>query len=331
MLWKGFEKPKGLAVDTGSLSETYGSFSAQPFERGFGTTIGNSLRRALLSSIEGAAITAIRIGGVSHEFSSIPGVVEDASDIILNLKQIPLQMQGEGARTVRLRVTEPGDITSGAIEADSGVVILDPSVHIATINDEAVLDIEMRVRMGRGYVSAEKNHEEDLAVDFIPIDYVHSPVHRVKYGVEQARLGQSTDFERLNLELWTNGAVTPQDAIGLAAKLLKDHMQIFINFEEDGALEDALPEAEGDLAAEYYNKSIEDLEMSVRSFNCLKNANIQTIGDLIERTESDMMRVKNFGRKSLQEIREILQPMGLEFGMLRDERGRLVPRRSSDA
>lgn len=330
MLWKGFQKPKRLAVNSDSLNEKYGSFSAQPFERGFGTTIGNSLRRALLSSIEGAAITAVRIEGVSHEFSSIPGVVEDASDIILNLKQIPLQLHGEGARTIRLRVTEPGDVTSGAIETDSGVVILDPNVHIATINDEAVLDIEMRVRMGRGYVSAEKNYEEDLAVDFIPIDSVHSPVHRVKYGVEQARLGQTTDFEKLNLELWTNGAVTPQDAIGLAAKLLKDHMQIFINFEEDAALEDVLPEAEGDLTAEHFNKSIEDLELSVRSFNCLKNANIQTIGDLVVRTESDMMRVKNFGRKSLLEISDILHSMGLEFGMLQDERGRLVPRQSSE-
>ena len=330
MLWKGFQKPKRLAVNSDSLNEKYGSFSAQPFERGFGTTIGNSLRRALLSSIEGAAITAVRIEGVSHEFSSIPGVVEDASDIILNLKQIPLQLHGEGARTIRLRVTEPGDVASGAIEADSGVVILDPDVHIATINDEAVLDIEMRVRTGRGYVSAEKNYEEDLAVDFIPIDSVHSPVHRVKYGVEQARLGQTTDFEKLNLELWTNGAVTPQDAIGLAAKLLKDHMQIFINFEEDGALEDVLPEAEGDLTAEHFNKSIEDLELSVRSFNCLKNANIQTIGDLVVRTESDMMRVKNFGRKSLLEISDILHSMGLEFGMLQDERGRLVPRQSSE-
>ena len=330
MLWKGFQKPKRLAVNSDSLNEKYGSFSAQPFERGFGTTIGNSLRRALLSSIEGAAITAVRIEGVSHEFSSIPGVVEDASDIILNLKQIPLQLHGEGARTIRLRVTEPGDVASGTIEADSGVVILDPDVHIATINDEAVLDIEMRVRMGRGYVSAEKNYEEDLAVDFIPIDSVHSPVHRVKYGVEQARLGQTTDFEKLNLELWTNGAVTPQDAIGLAAKLLKDHMQIFINFEEDGALEDVLPEAEGDLTAEHFNKSIEDLELSVRSFNCLKNANIQTIGDLVVRTESDMMRVKNFGRKSLLEISDILHSMGLEFGMLQDERGRLVPRQSSE-
>ena len=330
MLWKGFQKPKRLAVNSDSLNEKYGSFSAQPFERGFGTTIGNSLRRALLSSIEGAAITAVRIEGVSHEFSSIPGVVEDASDIILNLKQIPLQLHGEGARTIRLRVTEPGDVASGAIEADSGVVILDPNVHIATINDEAVLDIEMRVRMGRGYVSAEKNYEEDLAVDFIPIDSVHSPVHRVKYGVEQARLGQTTDFEKLNLELWTNGAVTPQDAIGLAAKLLKDHMQIFINFEEDGAMEEVLPEAEGDLTAEHFNKSIEDLELSVRSFNCLKNANIQTIGDLVVRTESDMMRVKNFGRKSLLEISDILHSMGLEFGMLQDERGRLVPRQSSE-
>jgi len=330
MLWKGFQRPKRLEFDAETLTSRFGRFSAQPFERGFGTTIGNALRRVLLSAIEGAAVTSVKIDNVLHEFSPIPGVVEDATDIILNLKQIPLQLHGEGARTIRLRVTEPGDVASGAIEADSGVVILDPEVHIATINDEAVLDIEMRVRMGRGYVSAEKNYEEDLAVDFIPIDSVHSPVHRVKYGVEQARLGQTTDFEKLNLELWTNGAVTPQDAIGLAAKLLKDHMQIFINFEEDGALEDVLPEAEGDLTAEHFNKSTEDLELSVRSFNCLKNANIQTIGDLVVRTESDMMRVKNFGRKSLLEISDILHSMGLEFGMLQDERGRLVPRQSSE-
>ncbi len=328
MLWKGFQKPKRLAANSDSLSDTYGSFSAQPFERGFGTTIGNSLRRALLSSIEGAAISAVRIEGAPHEFSPIPGVVEDATDIILNLKQIPLQLHGEGSRTIRLRVTEPGDVTSGAIEVDSDVVILDPDVHIATVSDDAVLDIEMRVRMGRGYVSAEKNFEEDLAVDYIPIDSVHSPVHRVKYEIEQARLGQTTDFEKLNLELWTNGAVTPQDAIGLAAKLLKDHMQIFINFEEEAGAEEVVTEAEGDLAAEHFNKSIEDLELSVRSFNCLKNANIQTIGDLVVRTENDMMKVKNFGRKSLLEIRDILQSLGLEFGMLQDERGRLVPRQS---
>ena len=325
-MWRGFQKPKRLAVNTSSLIDTYGSFSAQPFERGFGTTIGNSLRRALLSSIEGAAISAVRIEGISHEFSPIPGVVEDATDIILNLKQIPLQLHGEGSRTIRLRVTEPGEVFSGQIEVDSDVVILDPDVYLATVSDDGILDIEMRVKLGRGYVSAEKNFDEDLALGFIPIDSVHSPVHKVKYGVESARLGQMTDYEKLNLELWTNGAVTPQDAIGLAAKLLKDHMQIFINFEEDIAAEEVATELRGDRYTEHLNKSVEELELSVRSYNCLKNANIQTIGDLVVRSENDMLKTKNFGRKSLLEIKDILDSMGLQFGMLRDEHGRLVPR-----
>ncbi len=327
-MWRGFQKPKRLAVDSDSLQETYGNFSAQPFERGFGTTIGNSLRRALLSSIEGAAISAVRIEGVSHEFTPIPGVVEDATDIILNLKQIPLKLHGEGSRIVRLRVTEPGEVYSGAIETDADVVILDPDVYIATVSDDGVLDIEMRVKLGRGYVSAEKNYDDDLAVDYIPIDSVHSPVHRVKYKVDSARLGQMTDYEKLNMELWTNGAVTPQDAIGLAAKLLKDHMQIFINFEEEAAAVEAVAELHADRFTEHLNKSVDDMELSVRSYNCLKNANIQTIRDLVVKSESDMMKVKNFGRKSLEEIKDILETMGLQFGMREDEHGRLIPRQS---
>ncbi len=328
-MWKGFQKPKRLAVNSDSLEDTYGSFSAQPFERGFGTTIGNSLRRALLSSIEGAAITAVRIEGISHEFSPIPRVVEDATDIILNLKQIPLQLHGEGTRTIRLRTTEPGEVYSSAIEAGSDVVILNPDVYIATVSDEGILDIEMRVKLGRGYVSAEKNYDEDLAVGYIPIDSVHSPVHRVKFGVESARLGQMTDYEKLNLELWTNGSVTPQDAVGLAAKLVKDHMQIFINFEEEASLEEAPVDLQGDRYTEHLNKSVEDLELSVRSYNCLMNANIRTIGDLVLTTEADMMKTKNFGRKSLIEINEILDSMGLHLGMRQDEHGRLIPRQSS--
>ncbi len=328
-MWKGFQKPKRLAVNSDSLGDTYGSFSAQPFERGFGTTIGNSLRRALLSSIEGAAITAVRIEGISHEFSPIPRVVEDATDIILNLKQIPLQLHGEGTRTIRLRTTEPGEVYSSAIEAGSDVVILNPDVYIATVSDEGILDIEMRVKLGRGYVSAEKNFDEDLAVGYIPIDAIHSPVHRVKFGIESARLGQMTDYEKLNLELWTNGAVTPQDAVGLAAKLVKDHMQIFINFEEEASLEEAPVDLQGDQYTEHLNKSVEDLELSVRSYNCLMNANIRTIGDLVMTTEADMMKTKNFGRKSLIEINEILDSMGLQLGMRQDEHGRLIPRQPS--
>jgi len=325
-MWTGFQKPKRLAVDPETLSDTYGKFSAQPFERGFGATIGNSLRRALLSSIEGAAITAVKIEGVSHEFSPIPGVVEDAADIILNLKQIPLKLhQTEGARTIRLRATNPGAVTSGMIEADSEVEILDPNVYLATVSEGGVLDIEMRVKSGRGYVSAEKNFEDDLALGYILIDSVHSPVRKVKFNVEAARLGQMTDYDKLNLEVWTNGAVTPQDSVGLAAKLIKDHMSIFINFEEEAAMEEAPSDAAADRFTEYLNRSVEELELSVRSYNCLKNANIQTIGDLVVKTEADMLKTKNFGRKSLNEIKEILGTMGLSLGMRFDEHGRLIP------
>ncbi len=324
-MWTGFQKPKRLAIEGDGITNTYGRFNAQPFERGFGTTIGNSLRRALLSSIEGAAITAVRIQGISHEFSPIPGVVEDATDIILNLKRIPMKLHGEGARTIRLRATEAGPVDSGAIEADSEVEILDLSLYLATVNESGMLDVEMRVKPGRGYVSAEKNFDEDLALGYIPIDSVHSPVRKVKYSVEAARLGQMTDYDKLMMEVWTNGAISPQDAIGLAAKLLKDHMTIFINFEEEAAAEEAAAEATTDQYQEYLNRSVEELELSVRSYNCLKNANIQTIGDLVVRTESDMLKTKNFGRKSLNEIREILSSMSLSLGMRFDERGRLVP------
>ena len=324
-MWKGFQKPKRLAVDGDTLGDTFGKFSAQPFERGFGTTIGSSLRRALLSSIEGAAVTAVRIEGISHEFSPIPGVVEDATDIILNIKQIPLKLHSDTARTIRLRATEAGEIYSSAIEADSEVAILDDSVYIATVSAGGVLDIEMRVKPGRGYVSAEKNFDEDLALGYIPIDSVHSPVRKVNYTVESARLGQMTDYDKLTLEVWTNGAVTPQDSIGLAAKLVKDHMQIFINFEEETAFEEVVADTTGDRYNEHLNRSVEELELSVRSYNCLKNANIQTIADLVVRTESDMLKTKNFGRKSLTEIREILGVMGLGLGMRFDEHGRLIP------
>ena len=324
-MWKGFQKPKRLAVEPDSLSGTFGRFTAQPFERGFGTTIGNSLRRALLSSIEGAAITAVRIEGVSHEFSPIPGVTEDATDIILNLKQIPLKLYADGPRTIRLRATEAGEVYSGQIEADSEVEILDPNVYLATVSDGGLLDIEMRVKLGRGYVSAESNFDEDLALGYSPIDSVHSPVRKVNYTVDQARLGQMTDYDKLGIEVYTNGAVTPQDAIGLAAKLIKDHMAIFINFEEEAAAEEQVEDAAADRFNEHLNRSVEELELSVRSYNCLKNANIQTIGDLVVRSEADMLKTKNFGRKSLNEIKEILTGMGLGLGMRFDEQGRLIP------
>ncbi len=325
VLWKGFQKPKRLAVDTETLTDKYGRFWAQPFERGFGTTIGNALRRVLLSSIEGAAVTAVKIEGVLHEFQSIPGVVEDATDIILNLKQVPFKLNGDGPKAIYLRSDQPGVVTSGMIEADADVEVLDKDVYIATVSEGGKLDMEMRLKRGRGYVSADKNFEEDLGLGFIPIDSVHSPVRKCNYIVEAARLGQITDYDKLTLEVWTNGSVSPADAIGLAAKLLKDHMTIFINFEEEMETTAAGEERKPEIRNENLNRSVEELELSVRSYNCLKNANIQTIGELVQKTEAEMLKTKNFGRKSLNEIKEILASMGLSLGMKIDEQGNAVP------
>jgi DNA-directed RNA polymerase subunit alpha len=325
MLWRGFQKPKRLAVDTETLTEKYGKFSAQPFERGFGTTVGNALRRVLLSSIEGAAVTAVKIEGVLHEFQSITGVVEDATDIILNLKQIPFKLNGEGPKALYLRADQPGVVTSGMIEADGDVEILDKEIYIATVSEGGKLDMEMRLKRGRGYIAADKNFDSDLGIGFIPVDSVHSPVRKVNYAVDAARLGQITDYDKLTLEVWTNGSVLPADAIGLAAKLIKDHMSIFINFEEEIEAEHQSEEGRMQLRNENLNRSVEELELSVRSYNCLKNANIQTIGELVQKTEPEMLKTKNFGRKSLNEIKEILAQMGLSLGMKIDENGNAVP------
>ena len=325
MLWKGFQKPKRLAVDTSTLTDKYGIFWAQPFERGFGTTVGNALRRVLLSSIEGAAVTAVKMEGVLHEFQSIPGVVEDATDIILNLKQIPFKLSGDAPKAIYLRADQPGVVTSGMIEADGDVEVLDKDVYIATVSEGGKLDMEMRLKRGRGYTSADKNFDEDLGIGFIPIDSVHSPVRKCNYTVEAARLGQITDYDKLTLEVWTNGSITPADAIGLSAKLMKDHMNIFINFEEEIEAESRGEEGRGLLRNDNLNRSVEELELSVRSYNCLKNANIQTIGELVQKTEAEMLKTKNFGRKSLNEIKEILAQMGLSLGMKIDEQGNAVP------
>jgi len=324
-MWTGFQKPKRLACET--MTDRYGRFSAQPFERGFGTTIGNSLRRALLSSIEGAAITAVRIEGVLHEFSSIPGVVEDATDIILNLKQIPFKLLDGDVKTLRVSRLEPGDLTSGDIETDGDVEVLDPNVHIATVSEGGALSIELRLKRGRGYVSADRNFDDDLPVGYIPVDSVHSPVKKVNFSVEAARLGQDTDYDKLQLEVWTNGSVTPENAIGLAAKLIKDHMAIFINFQEDQHEHtDAVApvvKASGPIN-DHLDKSVEELELSVRSYNCLKNSDIKTIRDLVQKSEPEMLKTKNFGRKSLNEIKDILSSMGLSLGMRFDDNGNLL-------
>jgi DNA-directed RNA polymerase subunit alpha len=321
----GFQRPKRLAAETETLTGRYGKFFAHPFERGFGTTIGNCLRRALLSSIEGAAITAVKIEGVLHEFSSIPGVVEDATDIILNLKRIPFKLHGAGPKTLRVDWTSAGELLSGAIETDADVEILDPNIHIATVSEGGSLSIEMRLKRGRGYVSAERNYEEDLAVGYIPIDSVHSPVRKVNYTVESARLGQDTDYDKLTIEVWTNGSVKPDNAVGLAAKLIKDHMQIFINFEEEPELvETETEEVKKVPAVDNLDRSVDELELSVRSYNCLKNADIRSLRELVQKSEAEMLKTKNFGRKSLNEIKDILHSMGLDFGMRFDEQGRLV-------
>jgi DNA-directed RNA polymerase subunit alpha len=325
MLWKGFQRPKRLEFERETLTDRFGRFYAQPFERGFGTTIGNAVRRVLLSSIEGAAITAVKIDGVLHEFSPIPGVVEDATDIILNLKQIPFKLSGDAPKAIYLRADQPGVVTSGMIEADADVEVLDKDVYIATVSEGGRLDMEMRLKRGRGYVSADKNFDEDLGIGFIPIDSVHSPVRKCNYTVEAARLGQITDYDKLTLEVWTNGSIIPADAIGLAAKLLKDHMNIFINFEEDIETGTTTEDRKPEIKNENLNRSVEELELSVRSYNCLKNANIQTIGELVQKTEAEMLKTKNFGRKSLNEIKEILGTMGLSLGMKIDEHGNAVP------
>jgi DNA-directed RNA polymerase subunit alpha len=324
--WSDFQMPSRLNVESETLTDRYGKFYAQPFERGFGTTIGNSIRRALLSSIQGAAVTAVKIEGVEHEFSPIKGVVEDATDIILNLKQIPFKLHGSGPKTLTISKKGKGEVLSGDIQADADVEILDPNIHIATISGSGTFNVEMRLKKGRGYVSAEFNNDDDLSVGYIPIDSVHTPIKKVNYTVEKTRQGSNTEFDKLTIEVWTDGSVKPEDAIGLAAKLVKDHMSIFINFEEEEEeykYEDIArpPLMRNDLL----DKPVDELELSVRSYNCLKNADIRTIRDLIRRTEKEMLHTKNFGKKSLTEIKDLLHGMGLDFGMEFDEQGNPIP------
>jgi DNA-directed RNA polymerase subunit alpha len=316
MLWKGFQRPKRLEVDQESLTQTYGRFTAQPFERGFATTIGNALRRCLLSSIEGAAITAINIEGVLHEFSSIPGVQEDVTDIILNLKQIPFRLHTDEPKVLSIDVQGPGNVTAGQMAEDPQVEIHDQEVHVATLNEEGHLKLQAQLRKGRGYVAADRNFDEAMGIGWIPLDSAHSPVRRVNYRVEAARLGQTTDYERLILEVWTNGTISPEEAVSLAAMLLKDHLGIFIQSEE------SLRHDGGELGREelagldaLLAKNIDELDLSVRSANSLKNANIHTLRDLVRRTEKDMLETKNFGKKSLEEVQEVLDKLGLSLGM----------------
>jgi DNA-directed RNA polymerase subunit alpha len=316
MLWKGFQRPKRVEADPETLTGTYGRFTAQPFERGFATTVGNAMRRCLLSSIEGAAVTAVQIEGVPHEFSSVPGAVEDVTDIILNLKQLAIRLHSDEEKILSLDVTGPGEVTAGDLIGDPSVEICDPDVHIATLNEEGTLKMQIKVGNGRGYVGADRNLDETMGIGWIPMDSVHSPIKRVNYKVEAARLGRTTDYERLILEVWTNGMVTPEEALSLASTLLKSHLTIFIESEEMISDETDLDTQDSDSTLDaVLDRRIDEMDLSVRSANCLKNANIHTLRDLVRRTEKEMLETKNFGRKSLHEVQEILEKLDLRLGM----------------
>lgn len=313
--WRDLIKPKQLEVEEKSLTPTYGRFIGEPFERGFGTTIGNSLRRVLLSSLHGAAITAVRITDILHEFSTIPGVTEDVTDIVLNLKEVRVKLTDAAQDTVRLAVKGERIVTAGDIVTGPRVEVLNPGQHIATLSKDASLDMEMVVKRGRGYVAAEHNKEEGDPVGTIPLDAIFSPVRKVNFNVTNARVGQRTDYDRLVLEVWTDGSVRPDDALAFAARILQDQLEIFINFDEETVVSEPVEEAlEGQVNENLY-RPVDELELSVRSANCLQNADIKFIGELVQRTEQEMLKTKNFGRKSLNEIREILHEMGLGFGM----------------
>jgi len=313
--WQTLIKPKGLEVEEETLTPTHARFHVEPLERGFGITIGNSLRRVLLSSLQGAAITAVRIKGVLHEFSTLPGVREDVTDIILNIKEILVKLHSDGPETLRLKTNKARVVKASDILPNPNVEILNPNHPIATLSEDGELEIEMVVKRGRGYVPAERNREEGESIGTIPMDAIFSPIRKVNYVVTHARVGQITDYDRLTVEVWTNGSLAPTDAVGYAAKIIKDQIGVFINFEEGEAVPRPQEKEEKSKLNENRFKSVDELELSVRSANCLKNAEIRYIGDLVQKTEAEMLKTKNFGRKSLNEIKEILTGMGLSLGM----------------
>jgi DNA-directed RNA polymerase subunit alpha len=313
--WQSLIKPKRLEPEKETLTDFYGKFSAEPFERGFGITIGNSLRRILLSSIQGAAITSVRIKGILHEFSTIPGVREDVTDIILNLKEVRLKLLSEGPEVIKIKRKEGGVVKAGDIITTNNIELLNPDSHIATLSKDAELDMEMVVKRGKGYIPAERNKEENQPVGAVPIDAIFSPIKKVNYNVAHARVGQITDYDKLVLEVWTDGSVRPDDAVAYASRILQDQLTVFINFEEEPiAMGPEIVEEKPKFNENLY-RSIEELELSVRSSNCLKNASIKYIWELVQKTEAEMLKTKNFGRKSLNEIKEILNEMGLSLGM----------------
>ncbi len=313
---KSYQRPRRLEFTENGMTSTYGKFTGEPFERGFGTTIGNALRRTLLSSVEGAAMTAVKIEGVLHEFTAIPGVTQDVTDIILNLKTIPLKLHSKDPQRIELDVAGPAVVTSKDIITNSEVDVLDDTITIANLGENAHLKMEMVIENNRGYVVAEENFRDDFEIGFIPLDSSHSPITRVNYRIESARVGQNSNYDKLILEIETNGSISPKDALAYAASLLKEQLSIFIHFE---SMPEDSPSSEKDeekeKLRELLDRTVDELELSVRSHNCLKNANIRTIGELVQKTESEILKTKNFGRKSLNEIKEILQQMGLTLGM----------------
>jgi DNA-directed RNA polymerase subunit alpha len=313
--WRSLIRPRNLDVDDGGATGSYRRFSCEPLERGFGVTLGNALRRVMLSSLQGAAITSLRVNGVLHEFSTIPGVMEDVSDIVLNLKEVRLRLHADAPKTLRVHKKGEGVISAADLAADdASVEILNKDHKIATLSSDADVEMEVTIGTGKGYVPAEKNKTPDMPIGTIPIDSVFTPVTKINYTVTPARVGRETDFDRLNFEVWTDGTLSPMDAVGFAAKILKEQLSIFINFEEP--VEAPTPQAEEPQPTNpNLFKSVDELELSVRSANCLQNANIRTIGELVQRTEAEMLKTKNFGRKSLNEIKEVLQSMGLQLGM----------------
>ncbi|GFO70609.1 DNA-directed RNA polymerase subunit alpha [Geomonas limicola] len=314
--WRDLIRPKKLQVETESLTNTYGKFYAEPFERGFGTTLGTGLRRVLLSSLQGAAIVSVKAKGVLHEFSAVPGVTEDMTDIILNLKGVRLKVHGNEPRMIRIVQKGEGVVKAKDILTDNNVEILNPEHHIATCSKDANLEMDLVVKVGKGYVPADRNRDEKAPVGTIPIDAIFSPVYKVNFTVTNARVGQITDYDKLTIEVWTDGSVKPQDAVAFASKILKDQLSIFINFDEDvEPQEEAEPEEERERFNENLYRSVDELELSVRSANCLKNAGIKLIGELVSRSEAEMLKTQNLGRKSLNEIKDILVDMGLTLGM----------------
>ncbi|MCK9362729.1 MAG: DNA-directed RNA polymerase subunit alpha [Syntrophales bacterium] len=315
--WRSLIKPKRIEIDESTHTRYFAEFVCQPLERGFGTTLGNSLRRVLLSSIQGAAIVSVKFDGVFHEFSTIPGVKEDVTDIILNLKGVRLKLDNEGPRTIYLDVSTPGEIKAGDLKLDPTMEILNPEHHIATILGDYSLKAQMEVRTGKGYVPARKERESDQPEGTINIDAIYSPIKKVNYTVTYARVGQVADYDRLVLEVLTDGSVLPEDAVAYAAKILKEQIDLFINFPEEVDEEETLmvEQAQEIDNNELLTRSVEELELSVRSANCLKNAGINQIGELVQKTEAEMLKTKNFGRKSLNEIKEVLLEAGLSFGM----------------